>query len=248
MTESEASKQIEDLNNHKPSNAQPTSKKGKLRGRLNDSVDVQLSKTLSYILRHGAIKEKLQMRPDGFISLVDLLSRPTLKGFSSEDVYRVVAENEKKRFTIIEEPQPDGTCQALIRANQGHSLNVQDLQLDPVTELEKLPMVVHGTYSKFWESIARQGLKPLKRTHIHFAAGLLGEDGVISGMRASCDILIYLDVEKCLTDGIKFFRSANGVILTEGLSTSKSIPITYFKKVVKKSGEVLYPALNDITS
>lgn len=29
----------------------------------------------------------------------------------------------------------------------------------------------------------------MRRTHIHFAAGLAGEQGVISGMRKSCQVL-----------------------------------------------------------
>jgi hypothetical protein len=30
-------------------------------------------------------------------------------------------------------------------------------------------------------TLAREGLKPMTRTHIHFAPGLIGEEGVISG-------------------------------------------------------------------
>ena len=43
------------------------------RGRPKDSPDVRYSKTLSYILRHGAIKEGLDMRNDGFIRVDDLV-------------------------------------------------------------------------------------------------------------------------------------------------------------------------------
>jgi 2'-phosphotransferase len=57
---------------------------------------------------------------------------------------------------------------------------------------------VHGTYTKFMDQIWEQGLKRMNRNHIHFATGLPEEDGVISGMRGSADILIYLDVEKAL--------------------------------------------------
>ena len=38
----------------------------------------------------------------------------------------------------------------------------------------------------------------MNRNHIHFASGLLGENGVISGMRSSCEICIYIDLEKAL--------------------------------------------------
>lgn len=41
--------------------------------RPNDSPDVQVSKTLAYILRHGAEKEGLHIRSDGFIKLNDVV-------------------------------------------------------------------------------------------------------------------------------------------------------------------------------
>ncbi|OAV93954.1 hypothetical protein PTTG_12593 [Puccinia triticina 1-1 BBBD Race 1] len=226
----------------KPAIPTSGSKPGKTRGRPADPPDVNLSKTLSYILRHGALKEKLEIRADGCIRLDELLRRPKMKNHTFEDIKRVVAENDKQRFAIIEEAQADGTIIRYIRANQGHSLKeVDQPDLTPFTDPSELPTAVHGTYLKAWKSIAQEGLKPMKRTHMHFAKGLLGEEGVISGMRASCDVFIYLDIEKCFQDGIKFFLSSNEVILTEGLPDSKLIPVEYFKKVVDKSGTILYP-------
>jgi len=79
----------------------------------------------------------------------------------------------------------------------------------------------------------------MNRNHIHFATGLLGEDGVISGMRHSCTVLIYLDMTKALEAGVKFFKSENGVVLTEGIEGH--LPKEYFSKVVSTKGEVLWP-------
>lgn len=45
------------------------------RGRPADDPDTRHSKTLSYILRHGAAKESLTLRPDGFVRVEDLVSR-----------------------------------------------------------------------------------------------------------------------------------------------------------------------------
>lgn len=42
-------------------------------GRRDDPPDVRISKALSYILRHGAAKESLTMRPDGFIRVDELV-------------------------------------------------------------------------------------------------------------------------------------------------------------------------------
>jgi hypothetical protein len=44
-----------------------------LRGRSKDSPEVRLSKTLSWILRHGAKSEGLYMRPDGYVRVSDLV-------------------------------------------------------------------------------------------------------------------------------------------------------------------------------
>lgn len=46
---------------------------GRRRGQHNDP-NVELSKNLSYILRHGAQKEGLTIRTDGYVRLDDLVS------------------------------------------------------------------------------------------------------------------------------------------------------------------------------
>jgi len=53
---------------------------------------------------------------------------------------------------------------------------------------------------------------------------------VISGMRNSSQILIFIDVQKALDAGIKFWLSANGVVLTEGDSTGYLKP-EFFARV-----------------
>jgi 2'-phosphotransferase len=45
----------------------------KLRGQVRDSPDVRISKTLSWLLRHGAQGEGLKMRTDGYVKVDDLV-------------------------------------------------------------------------------------------------------------------------------------------------------------------------------
>ncbi|BEI86664.1 hypothetical protein CcaverHIS002_0700100 [Cutaneotrichosporon cavernicola] len=68
-----------------------------------DSPDVAASKTLSYILRHGAEKEGLHIRSDGLVRLDDVIARPKLKNLKidTEAVFRLVDENAKKRFELV---------------------------------------------------------------------------------------------------------------------------------------------------
>lgn len=46
----------------------------KLRGLEKDDADVRYSKTLAYLLRHGAEKQGLPMRQDGYVRVVDIVS------------------------------------------------------------------------------------------------------------------------------------------------------------------------------
>lgn len=46
---------------------------GKLRGQERDSSEVRVSKTLSWLLRHGAKGEGLPLRPDGYVNVTDLV-------------------------------------------------------------------------------------------------------------------------------------------------------------------------------
>lgn len=135
----------------------------------------------------------------------------------------------------------------LIRANQGHSLKVaSESLLTPITE-ENLPStVVHGTTHSAWPLIvATGGLKRMTRTHVHFASGLPAgfssedKDGsaapVISGMRNSSSVLVYLDIKKAMEAGVKFWVSENGVILSEG-DEKGIIGLQFFSKVEDRTG------------
>ena len=135
-----------------------------------------------------------------------------------------------------------------IRANQGHSITIIDPEqllskLSP-DKLRALSCIVHGTYVDAWNLIQKQGgLKKMNRTHIHFASGLPTDDNdVISGMRKTCTVYIYVNASKCAdTDGrIEFYTSDNGVILTDGIDNSGLLPIKYFSHVTDKLGNILF--------
>ncbi|KAL1846550.1 tRNA 2'-phosphotransferase [Paecilomyces lecythidis] len=126
--------------------------------------------------------------------------------------------------------------------------------------------VVHGTYHAAWPAIlASGGLRCMSRNHVHFATGPSlesimpeGRDGqvklldsrkdlqnghVISGMRRDAQVLIYINLKKALEAGCPFWRSENGVILSEGMDTGESngkgakqkvVPLEFFDVVVER--------------
>ncbi|XP_043931672.1 tRNA 2'-phosphotransferase 1 [Protopterus annectens] len=199
------------------------------RHHQHQDPDVQLSKALSYVLRHGAAKLGFQMSSDGFLYVEEILCHPQYKRYSEADIQRIVETNDKCRFSLRKHPT-DGRLQ--IRANQGHTVQVEDLELTPI-EISNMPEnAVHGTYMRNWPSIKEQGLSRMSRMHIHLAPGLPGEDEVISGMRKNCDLAIFIDISRAINDGINFFWSANKVILTPG-NEEGIIPKKYFQKVLQ---------------
>lgn len=188
--------------------------------------DVAISKSLSYLLRHGAIKEKLNIDETGYINVKELLSHNRLKTNKAtiDDIYRIVESNDKKRFTLMEKDS-----EIMICANQGHSIkSVNDSNLVELTK-DSLPQeIYHGTYRKKLPAIVSSGgLSKMTRNHIHFASTISD----ISGIRTSSNVLIYLNIEKCLESGIVFYKSTNNVILTAG-NEKGFVPLDLFGKVV----------------
>ncbi len=151
----------------------------------------------------------------------------------------------------------------LIRATQGHSLKTLDAStyLTPITldDPTSIPdACVHGTFYAAWPRILEsRGMKPMSRVHVHFATGpkldtVLQSDGarsdgtegvhpgegkktdvVISGMRGDAQILIYIDIRRALAAGVSFWRSENGVILTEGVGETKTLDEEFWDVVVE---------------
>ncbi|KAH0843325.1 hypothetical protein AYO21_10481 [Fonsecaea monophora] len=74
----------------------------------------------------------------------------------------------------------------------------------------------------------RQSKKANKKAQSKTLGALLGQNKVISGMRSDAQILIYVDIRKALAEApdMKWWRSENGVILSDGLvpSSVSSVP------------------------
>lgn len=191
---------------------------------------------MTYLLRHGAVKEGLAIDAKGFVAVPALLAHgPIAKMRMTEaDVRDAVLNCPKQRFFL--EERPEGL---FVRANQGHSLDNVAVDMKKVQDASEVPVAVHGTYRGPWNKIKVSGLSKMARQHIHIATGTPEADNVISGMRSSAQVLIYIDVPKVLQDHIPLYLSANNVVLTAGVNGY--LAPRYFEKVVDAgSGEILF--------
>ena len=108
---------------HPKQNKKKKNRGGRGGNRSMNRDDIRVSKKLSYFLRHGAVDHKINIRPDGFVYLDELLKKGKLKA-RFEQIQRIVQNNDKKRFEMVKDDvEPFGWK---IRAVQGHTLRMVD--------------------------------------------------------------------------------------------------------------------------
>ncbi len=165
---------------------------------------VTISKFLAKYLRHAPQALGLTLQPGGWVSVDDLLTASKRVGFaiSYDELIECVETNDKKRFSF------DDTGD-LIRANQGHSVEV-DLQLEQKDPPEVL---FHGTVERFLPSIMMEGLKKGKRHHVHLSKDVDTARKV--GARRGKPVILKVNAGRMHAEGFLFYLSANGVWLTD---------------------------------
>ncbi|KAL6869479.1 tRNA 2'-phosphotransferase [Amphichorda felina] len=213
------------------------------RGGGNQSREVVVSRALSRLLRHQAENAGIKLDSEGYAPLDRVLAYGPIRSLNVtlEDVQSVVANNDKQRYSL-KPRDPAGApstnpADFLIRANQGHSIKLESSSLlEPLTpEAGNIPSrVLHGTYFAFWPAIvAAGGLRPMGRNHVHCSAGTPEEDGVVSGMRRDAELLVEIDVARSIAEGgLAWWRSDNGVILTEGDAAGGGMVSSRFFRLV----------------
>ncbi|QDT11601.1 RNA 2'-phosphotransferase [Planctomycetes bacterium K23_9] len=173
---------------------------------MNKSL-TKTSKFLSLVLRHRPEAIGLQLDSEGWLVIEELVDNANSRGetLTRQLIDEVVATSDKKRFAISADGQR-------IRASQGHSVAEVDLNLEPV---EPPAILFHGTVAKFLESIRSQGLRKRTRNHVHLSPDQLTAEKV--GSRRGRPVILIIDAESMNQSGIQFFRSANGVWLTDAV-------------------------------
>lgn len=164
----------------------------------------EISKFLSYVLRHKPEAINLNLDTNGWASIDELLTKMSKEfiGVSIEDIKRVVESNDKQRFTFNDD-------HTKIRANQGHSIEV-NLELNITTPPK---ILYHGTIADFIAAIKVEGLQKRKRQHVHLSAEI--ETATRVGTRRGTPIILEVNALDMHKAGFLFYLSKNDVWLTD---------------------------------
>lgn len=158
------------------------------------------SKYLSLILRHKPELGKISLDKNGWVPIVDVVNNA---GFKLDNLLQIIKEDGKQRF----ETSVDNK---LIRACQGHSKNLEiDLKLE-----KSIPPVTlyHGTKENVKLEIAKKGLLPMNREHVHMTTDIkLAKE--TADRRKGNSIILEIDSCQMAAKGFTFYKSTNNIWL-----------------------------------
>jgi putative RNA 2'-phosphotransferase len=168
----------------------------------------KLSKKLSWLLRHGARDSHLDMDEAGWVACEEVL-RAT--GMNRSQLLEAVQHNNKSRLQL------EGDR---IRACQGHSFEGTPVTREALEaswdSYEEEGTIWHGTSLEAVEGIAREGILPGNRTHVHLAAST---DSRV-GKRFNTPVLLEVSVDRLRASSREVFVSPNGVVLVRDVPSS----------------------------
>lgn len=167
---------------------------------------VKTSKYLSRYLRHDPGRIGLGLAPGGWVDVDDLLDACAARNFhlTREELAEVVERNDKRRFSF-------DAAGERIRASQGHSVAI-DLELRRAVPAAPL---FHGTSEVRLDAIRREGLRRMRRHHVHLSPD--PETARRVGARHGRPVVLEVAAPDMVGDGFAFFRSDNGVWLTDAV-------------------------------
>lgn len=161
--------------------------------------DVAISKKLSFWLRHRPDKAGLTLDGEGWAQTQAVLAALGPR-CGLDRLLEVVRSNEKQRFEL----SADGSR---IRARQGHSVEVE------LGWPERVPpeFLYHGTVAAALPAIRAEGLKPMKRHHVHLSPDEATARKV--GARRGAPVILTVRAGELAAAGHVFYLTANQVWL-----------------------------------
>lgn len=187
----------------------------RLAKRIADLPDryEKIGRLMSVVLRHRPETIGIALDEHGWAKVPELIDGIKKQyPFNIWMLEEIVRTDSKQRYSFNKD-------KTLIRANQGHSIQV-DVELETA---EPPKYLYHGTAEKSKDKIDREGIKPMKRLYVHLSKDI--ETAVEVGRRHGKPIVYVVDTGRMHADGHVFYKSVNGVWLT------KYVPVEYLSRM-----------------
>ncbi len=166
-----------------------------------------LGRALAQLLRHDPARYGVQLDAAGWADLDAVAAAIHQDGapIGRATLLSVIAEDSKGRFVL----SPEG---GRVRAAQGHSLPV-DLGLRPALPPE---LLWHGTLLALLPRLVCEGLRPMRRQHVHLSSDLETAERV-ARRRAGPIALLEVQAGRMQREGLPLYRAENGVWLADAV-------------------------------
>lgn len=170
---------------------------------------IELSKEISYALRHAPWEYELEIDDEGWVpveQLLDVLHKDEKwRNVSENDLAMMIQKSEKKRHEI---------CNGKIKAYYGHSIPIK------IAKEKKVPpeVLYHGTARRFLDSIKEKGLLPKGRQYVHLSQDI--ETAYSVGVRHDMKpCILKINAAQAWKDGIRFYHGNEKVWLADKISS-----------------------------
>lgn len=154
------------------------------------------SQRLAYLLRHDT---NYDFDTHGWRMVEDLIFNHS---YTMAELDEIVATNNKQRYEFNED-------KTKIRARQGHSIAVDVELTEAIPPIE----LFHGTATTSLSSILSEGIKHGTRLHVHLSKDI--NTAISVGQRHGTPVVLKINAERMVADRVKFYKSNNGVWLTD---------------------------------
>lgn len=163
-------------------------------------LQTQISKFLSYTLRHHPERFNIEVDAQGYVDLEDIVNivdkRFPNHQIDKKCIEEVTKDSEKRRFEIVNDR---------IRAFYGHSVR-NKIEMDIA---ESVPdKLYHGTNPKAYQQIKKEGLKRKSRQYVHLSKSIDTAYSV-GKRRTDNPIILIIHSNQAIKDGIKFYKSGD---------------------------------------
>lgn len=182
----------------------------------------KISKKIAYYLRHQPDELGITLDTEGWVNVDWFLERWATVNkleLTLSLLEEIVAADSKGRYSF----RVDENGVRQLRANQGHSTDEVNLTFESVIPKGNL---YHGTTQERWQLIKKSdGLKPMNRHHVHLSDDVETAKIVAGRHRHETPKILVVVAPLMHVHGLKFYRSENGVWLTESVPMRYIIPL-----------------------